>query len=85
MIFDATVRVHRVVVRPAMSPAALLRLPAFGDNAAVPTEPPKVEPPTPARSFTRWCKVVIVRRFQFSMRRMFVAVGLFCTVASLPI
>jgi Leucine Rich repeat len=41
----------------------LLRLPAVGDNAAMPTEPPKTDPPTHKR---RW--------FQFSLRALMIFV-----------
>ena len=45
--------------------AALLRLPAVGDNAAMQTEPPKADPPKRKR---RW--------FQFSLRTLMIVVTL---------
>jgi hypothetical protein len=55
------------VVIGALSRAALLPLPAVGDNAAMEAEPFKAEPPKRKR---RW--------FQFSLRSLRVLVTLVC-------
>ena len=52
-----------------MLQAALLRLPAVGDNAAMQTEPPKAEPPKRKR---RW--------FQFSLRTLLI----FTVICAIP-
>jgi hypothetical protein len=58
--------------RPGRAAKALLRLPAVGDNAAMPSEPPQAEPPKGKR---RW--------FQFSLRSLMMGVTIWSAIAAM--